>query len=93
MTETRKARARDAAASGGDDPGDMPTLLSVKQAAEWLGVSRRSLYEWMKRGKIPYRMTPSGRRRFLPEDLLSSPVVVSTVRAAAAVEGVVDGRI
>ena len=87
MTETRKARKKD------DFSPEVPSVLSVQQAAAWLGVSRRTLYEWMKHGKIPYRTIPSGRRRFLPEDLLSSPVVAAHVTAAAASEGVVDGRV
>ena len=93
MTETRKARQRDDATN----PTDLPILLSVRQAAAWLGVSRRTLYEWMKHGKISYQVTPSGRRRFIPDDLLSAPIVVKTVNAAAAAElvaaGAVDGRI
>ena len=88
MTSTRKARARDDATN----PTDLPTLLSIRQAAEWLGVSRRTLYEWMKHQKIPYRVTPSGRRRFLPEDLISAPAVQRHVATELAAVGAADGR-
>lgn len=43
-------------------------LLSVKQAAEYLGLSPKTLYAWIESGRVPY--VALGRRRLLdPREL------------------------
>jgi excisionase family DNA binding protein len=47
------------------------TTLSVLQAATFVGVSRRSIYLWMKTGRLPIAgRTPGGSVRIYREDLL-----------------------
>lgn len=38
------------------------TLVKVPQAAEWLGVSRSTVYMLMERGKLPYVLIGRCRR-------------------------------
>lgn len=44
-------------------------LLTVTQACRFIGVSRRTLYNWMNDGRLPYVRTVSGMRRVNKEDL------------------------
>lgn len=45
------------------------TLLSIKQAADFLGISRKTLYRYDEQGILkPLRM-PSGHRRYRKSDL------------------------
>jgi excisionase family DNA binding protein len=44
-------------------------LLSVGQAAEFLGVSTASLRKWSDQGLVPVYRTPGGQRRYSPADL------------------------
>jgi excisionase family DNA binding protein len=49
----------------------MPEWLTVPQALEYLGVSRTTLYRWIREGRIRY-YEPSGgrgRRRFKRAEL------------------------
>lgn len=41
----------------------------VEQAAEMLGVSRRTIYNWMRKGMVEYVLTPNGSRRILTDTL------------------------
>jgi excisionase family DNA binding protein len=43
--------------------------LSLAQAREALGVSRRTLYYWIKRGRLQTRRTPMGSQRVLVESV------------------------
>jgi excisionase family DNA binding protein len=43
--------------------------LSLAQAREALGVSRRTLYYWIKRGRLQTRRTPMGSQRVLIESV------------------------
>ena len=43
--------------------------LRVKQAAELLGVDPDTLRRWADTGRINHIKTPTGERRFRPEDL------------------------
>jgi excisionase family DNA binding protein len=45
-------------------------LFTPSTAAQFLGVSRRSVYVWMAQGRLPYLVTPSGRRKIAAADLL-----------------------
>jgi excisionase family DNA binding protein len=42
-----------------DDDGD---YLSIGGAAEWLGVSVRTLQRWVRDGRIPSEVAPDGSR-------------------------------
>ena len=46
-----------------------PDWVRVQQAADLLGVSPSTVRRWAADGRIAYRRTPSGQRRFLVEDL------------------------
>lgn len=45
--------------------------LSVTQAAALLGVSRRTIYNWVERKILILHRLPSGRPRIFRDDLLS----------------------
>jgi excisionase family DNA binding protein len=44
-------------------------LLTIGEAAEFLGVSTASLRRWSDQGLVPVYRTPGGRRRYSPADL------------------------
>ena len=46
--------------------------LSLAQAREALGVSRRTLYYWIKRGRLQTRRTALGSQRVLLDSLKAS---------------------
>jgi len=46
-----------------------PKLLTIKEVARRMKVSRQSVYEWIKKGKITTVKTPGGRQRII-DDLL-----------------------
>lgn len=44
-------------------PDDRPELLTIQQAADYLGLSRRTIELWMRNGKLPaVRLGPRTRR-------------------------------
>jgi len=48
----------------------MPEWVTVKEAGEYLKVSRATLFNYMKRGILPWYSVPGGRgRRLKREDL------------------------
>lgn len=51
------------------DPSDGEVLASVNQACEIVGVSRRTLYNWMAKGLVEVRRTPSGTPRIVISSL------------------------
>lgn len=54
--------------------------LWPSEAATILGVDRRTVYRWAEAGLIRAIRYPSGRRRYLREDIES---IAATVRSAA----------
>lgn len=49
----------------------MPSdYLSITQAAAYLGVARRTIYNWIERKRLPVYRMPSGRPRICRADLL-----------------------
>ena len=44
-------------------------LLTIRQAAELLGVHPLTLRNWSEKGAVPCLRTPGGHRRFRPQDL------------------------
>ncbi|MFC1986097.1 excisionase family DNA-binding protein [Chloroflexota bacterium] len=51
-----------------------PELLTITEAARRVGVSRETIYQWKKSGKIKAVKTPGGRYR-IPEEQLTIPYV------------------
>lgn len=52
--------------------GSQPKLLSTKQAAELLSVSRRTVLNWIEAEKVPYVKLPGGDYRIPLAGLLAS---------------------
>ncbi len=52
--------------------GSQPKLLSTKQAAELLKVSRRTILNWIEAEKVPYIKLPGGDYRIPLAGLLAS---------------------
>jgi excisionase family DNA binding protein len=48
---------------------DAPFAYTTALAARWLGVSPGTIRRWCDLGKLPYRLTPGGQRRFSLRDL------------------------
>lgn len=48
-------------------------LVSIIHAAEILGVSRRTIYNWLALGKIEYVRTAGGQVRIFVDSLLRTP--------------------
>lgn len=44
-------------------PLDKPELLTIMQACQQVGVSRRTIYHWIKSGKLSTVKTAGGRTR------------------------------
>ncbi len=58
----------------------MPTLLTIQQAAEQLGITKQTLYVWVKDKKIPYVRIPAGTLRF-NQDHLDKWVTARTIKS------------
>ncbi|MBF8286101.1 MAG: DNA binding domain protein, excisionase family [Anaerolineales bacterium] len=43
--------------------------VSIKEAAQWLGVHPTTLRRWVDAGEIPVMLTPGGHRRFSVSDI------------------------
>ena len=52
--------------------GAQPKLLSTKQSAELLNVSRRTILNWIEAEKVPYVKLPGGDYRIPLSGLLAS---------------------
>lgn len=50
------------------EPRNMATLWRVEEAAEYLGIRPKTLYEWVRSGRVPYRKI-GFNVRFDPEEL------------------------
>lgn len=48
---------------------DLPRMLTVREVAEYLQVTTRTVYEWTARGELPC-IRISNRLRFLHSDVL-----------------------
>jgi excisionase family DNA binding protein len=47
----------------------MPRTVTIMQAAKFLQVSRRTIYHWLKAGKLQYVRTAGGTIRILTASL------------------------
>jgi excisionase family DNA binding protein len=59
------------AASGSPAKTDSPRrTLSIMQTCAEIGVSRRTIYNWISAGKLEYKRTPGGSIRIFADTLL-----------------------
>lgn len=66
--------------SGGQAP---PRFLTVKDAAELFRVSEKSIYQWVKEGRIPSRKV-GDTTRFLESELLEWTAKESSARRVSS---------
>ena len=50
--------------------------ISITQACESVGVSRRTIYNWMAAGKVQYARTAGGAVRIFEDSLWRAPEAV-----------------
>jgi excisionase family DNA binding protein len=73
-------------ASAADIPGHMDRrTVSITQAAELVGVSRRTIYNWMAAGRLEYCRTAGGAVRIVV-DSLWRPGLLSAAAMSPAVD-------
>ena len=58
--------------------------ISITQACESVGVSRRTIYNWMAAGKVQYVRTAGGAVRIFEDTLWRAPQVGDGLAAIAA---------
>ena len=58
--------------------------LSIMKACEVVGVSRRTIYNWMAAGKVQYVRTAGGAVRIFEDTLWRAPQVGEDLAAIAA---------
>src|SRR4051812_43775697 len=63
-------------------PMDRQTL-SIMKACEVVGVSRRTIYNWISAGKVEYVRTAGGSIRIFADSLWRSPAVTTEGPSAA----------
>ena len=47
----------------------MEKLYSIKEASEYLKVSRVTMHKWINTGKIKYLVSPAGSKKFTESQL------------------------
>ena len=57
--------------------------LSIMKACELVGVSRRTIYNWIASGKVEYVRTAGGSVRIFTDTLWRSPNQPARVRASS----------
>ena len=58
--------------------------LSIMKACEAVGVSRRTIYNWLSSGKIEYVRTAGGAVRIFEDTLWRAPQVSDSLSAVSA---------
>lgn len=53
----------------------LPHWVSITQAMALMGVTRRTVYNWLNKGKVAYVRTPGGRVRIVTETLWRRPSI------------------
>ncbi len=48
-----------------------PEFLTAGQAAALMGVCSRTIVKWSREGKVPFRLTLGGHRRYLRAEILA----------------------
>ena len=59
----------------------MITWIPIKEAAELCGVSRRSIYNWIKSNKINYTRIAGGNIRIDKESLILTDTQINIINA------------
>lgn len=59
------------------------TTVSIMQACELVGVTRRTIYNWIEAGKVEYRRTAGGSIRIFTDSLWQADTVSPRLRAHA----------
>jgi len=72
-------------------PMDRQTL-SIMKACEVVGVSRRTIYNWISAGKVEYVRTAGGSIRIFADSLWRSPAVGTSEGPSASPHAVVATR-
>lgn len=52
------------------DALDVPEFLTILQAATVVGVSRRTIYNWLDKSLVEFHRTPGGAVRILASSLI-----------------------
>ncbi len=60
-------RRHKSAGAGQGNPGKR--YLSRREVAQIFDVSAHTVYRWTREGRLPYVMTPGGRRRYPREEI------------------------
>jgi excisionase family DNA binding protein len=58
--------------------------ISITQACESVGVSRRTIYNWMSAGKVQYVRTAGGAVRIFEDSLWRAPQMDDGLTAVSA---------
>ena len=58
--------------------------ISITQACESVGVSRRTIYNWMSAGKVQYVRTAGGAVRIFEDSLWRAPQMGEGLTAVSA---------
>ena len=66
--------------------------LSIMKACELVGVSRRTIYNWIASGKVEYVRTAGGSVRIFADTLWRSPHEPARARAANSEPKTADSR-
>jgi excisionase family DNA binding protein len=67
--------------------------ISIAQACQSVGVSRRTIYNWMAAGKVEYVRTAGGAVRIFEDTLWRTPQTVSSVTYRATDTAADRGRL
>jgi excisionase family DNA binding protein len=67
-----QAEARPILSPGGNRPVDRKTI-SIMKACDLVGVSRRTIYNWLSSGKVEYVRTAGGSVRIFVDTLWRDP--------------------
>ena len=66
--------------------------LSIMKACEAVGVSRRTIYNWISAGKVEYVRTAGGSIRIFADTLWREPARPARVAEARVAEASTTGR-
>lgn len=58
-------------------PLEAKELLTIHEVMAYAKVSRRTVYNWMRAGKLTWVETPSGNRRILAESIFRQPAAAA----------------
>jgi excisionase family DNA binding protein len=82
---------QDSSKDSGEDPHMDRKTISIRTACELVGVSRRTIYNWMASSKIDYVRTAGGSVRIFADTLWRDPNSGRQPVAVAALSEKTDG--